>query len=325
MFRAALALIVMVGAAAGLPLQRQTQAHPSTTQQQSDRNERAAAPAPIIVQVLPAKKTQHEAAEEKAERQDQSDANWWLVRLTAVLACIGVLQTVVFGWQARRLKQTIDKMDEIATGQTGDMQASIGQATRAAAAMEGVANAMADVAAFMATNVEQLKITVATNKQIADRQKLVSELQLRAYINAVIGAGIFQDRTKNLKFEGRVLLVNEGPTPAHKAKHICDVGIFPVPLANGFEFPKMGTAAAGENMIGPRQNRSLSAVLDYFVADDAVEAIKSGNGQGLYVWGNITYEDAFGQERKTDFCHLLTWLPNGNVWGYYTPNRNNAT
>ena len=205
----------------------------------------------------------------------------------------------------------------------GDEQAakltqSILQAARSATAMEGVAAAMEQ-------NVESVKESVQTSKNIADRQKSVSEMQLRAYINAVIGNGIYQERKKGLKFEGRVLLVNEGPTPAHKVTHIVDVGIFPIPLPKKFEFPNMGTEPAGENMIGPRQNRSLSAILSHFVADDAVEDIKIGKCQGLYVWGKVNYEDAFGQTHQTDFCHLLTWLPDGNVWGYYIPNRNTAT
>jgi len=44
----------------------------------------------------------------------------------------------------------------------------------------------------------------------------------------------------------------------------------------------------------------------------------------MYVWGFITYEDVFGESHTTKFCHRLTWLPAGNVYGYYIPGRNDA-
>ena len=77
-----------------------------------------------------------------------------MVGLTAVIAAIGIVQAAVFGIQARRLRQTIEKMDKIAADQTRDVRDSIAQATRAAAAMEGIANSMAK-------NVESVNETVS--------------------------------------------------------------------------------------------------------------------------------------------------------------------
>ncbi|HEX4160153.1 MAG TPA: hypothetical protein VHY79_16940 [Rhizomicrobium sp.] len=304
---------------AGAPLHGQPQAEPNAATQEAGSDASAGTPPPVIVKVFPTFKAQQETTDEKAERASESNANWWMVRLTGVLALIGLLQTFVFGWQARRLKQTIDKMDEIAGGQTGDMQASIGQATRAA-------NAMADVATAMGENVASVKESVATSKEIAGRQKQMGELQLRAYISAVIGGGLCQDRANGIKFQGNITIVNDGQTPAHKVIHHINAGIFPVPLPEGFEFPILGVVASGENMIGPRQHRTLSGVLDSFVPDDEVEPVKQPTpGRGLYVWGKVNYTDVFENLRETTFCLLVTWLPNGTVWGYYTPNRNNAT
>ena len=42
------------------------------------------------------------------ERKDKSESDWWLVKLTGILALIGVIQIVVFGLQARRLRQTVN-------------------------------------------------------------------------------------------------------------------------------------------------------------------------------------------------------------------------
>jgi hypothetical protein len=92
-----------------------------------------------IAGIQPAPKTQQEPPDEKAKELDQSFANWWMVRLTAVIATIGFIQIFVFGLQARRLRETIEKMGEIAEGQTVDMKASVAEAVRTATAMEGVA------------------------------------------------------------------------------------------------------------------------------------------------------------------------------------------
>jgi len=80
---------------------------------------------PIVVKVLPSAKTQDEPAGNKAETLDRPSADWWMVRLTAAIAVIGLIQTIVFGIQAYMLRQTISKMDEIAQSQTQDVQASI--------------------------------------------------------------------------------------------------------------------------------------------------------------------------------------------------------
>jgi len=194
------------------------------------------------------------------------------------------------------------------------IKTSAAQSTRAAGAMEGVATAVG--------------ISAETGKEIAARQKLVSEMQLRAYLSMIIGGGTFQDRPNNLKFSGQPLLVNNGQTPAFKIRYVKKAAILPAPLPDDFAWPSPDTESPGEDMIGPHQNRVLTAVVDGFVADNDVADIKVGRGQGLYVWGTVTYEDAFGAPHQTDFCHLLLWLPDckdGKIWGIYIPNRNNTT
>ncbi|MDB0544568.1 hypothetical protein LBW62_25345, partial [Ralstonia solanacearum] len=68
---------------------------------------------------------------------------------------------------------------------------------------------------------------------------------------------------------------------------------------------------------GPGQSRILSAIVEDFVPDDEVDAIKSGSARALYVWGRVTYEDAFGESRYTNYCQALTWQPNNAVIGYF--------
>jgi hypothetical protein len=47
------------------------------------------------------------------DSEDKSNADWWLVKLTAVLGAIGFLQLLVFGYQAWQLKRTVDATREI--------------------------------------------------------------------------------------------------------------------------------------------------------------------------------------------------------------------
>jgi hypothetical protein len=64
----------------------------------------------------------------------------------------------------------------IASQHASHMENSVAEAARAADAMERVATAMA-------ANVEIIKGVALTNQDIADRQKLVTELQSRAFIS----------------------------------------------------------------------------------------------------------------------------------------------
>jgi MFS superfamily sulfate permease-like transporter len=163
---------------AGRPAPRRNpsqQQQSRSAQQPSEVDQRGTENSPIVVKVLPAPKTPEEAAQERAARNDLSAANWWMVRLTGLIFFIGALQTLVFWIQATRLKKTIEKMDEIATGQTKDMRDSINAAARAADAMEGVAESLAQ-------NVRDVQESVAISREIADRQKLITELGARAYL-----------------------------------------------------------------------------------------------------------------------------------------------
>ncbi|MGB8477830.1 MAG: hypothetical protein WCE63_03180 [Acidobacteriaceae bacterium] len=70
----------------------------------------------------------------------------------------------------------------------------------------------------------------------------------------------------------------------------------------------------------------MSGVVDRFFHDDEVEGIKAASkGRSLYVWGIVTYKDVFGDAYYTRFCQQLYWRPDGKIYGYYTPGRNNAT
>lgn len=181
---------------------------PNNPQRNPSASVRGTQESPVYVNVLPSNKTQEESANEKRKDKDQSDANWWMVRLTGIAAAIALIQAIVFGVQARRLKQTIQKMDEIARAQTNDVRASIAEATKAAREMGRIADAMNQ-------SVESVRISVGISREIADRQKLITELQSRAYITILFEGMIAQNPDTGVRFEPVLRIHNQGNTPAY--------------------------------------------------------------------------------------------------------------
>jgi hypothetical protein len=151
------------------------------------------------------------------------------------LVIVGLLQVGVYRRQARLMRESID-------GQTRDMGLYIAEASRAAAAMEGVS-------VSMAANVEKLTITVATNKEIAARQKLFGEKQMRAYVfldggsvlnvadpspNFVQPQGMPPSEAR-LQWRDRgpmaaLRIKNSGHTPAHNVIHNAQMVLREFPL-----------------------------------------------------------------------------------------------
>lgn len=272
-----------------------------STKKDSGNDLRGTDNSPITVKVLPTQKTQQEDSQEKQDRQDQSAADWWMVRLTAFIGLIGLVQTIVFGLQARRLRQTITKMEEIAKGQTQDMKASIGEATRAATAMEGIAISMS-------SNVQSARESVEVSREIADRQKIVTELSGRAYLSATFNTAFYQDA--NHVFEASALLMNRGSTPAYDVTFRAAADILPFPIPDDFEFPlPEETAGVSVSLIAPGLAKIMTRPLLRRVPDNEVAAIKQGGPPKCFaMWGIVNYQDAFSESRHLKFAFKVRWI-----------------
>lgn len=271
---------------------------------------------PLVVKTITPQKTEQEAAEDKTERDNKSAADWWMVRLTGLIAIIGVGQGIVFYIQARRLRQTIIKMDEIASTQTTDMGKSIEQATKASVAMQSIADSMAN-------NVETIKGVASVNREIADRQAKLWPLQMRAYISVLIGQAVYQDSKIGLRFEGKPLLTNTGNTPAHNVRYSIKSDILPIPLAHTMDYSLPPPSGKG-NLVAPHSNGIMGAVVDRTIFDNEISDIKQGKGKALVVWGKIEYEDVFGESHYTNFCQVLMWRPDNAIHGYHLPQYSDA-
>lgn len=268
---------------------------------------------PLFVKVEPTQKSPAEAAQEAKDRADKlvsdqqnADINRQLVRVGILQLVVFVLQLLVFGFQAYKLQQTVKASAE----QSSDMKASIRESARAADAMERVAMNSMRAAQHASESVIALKERTAQ--------------QMRAYLSIDVGSAIYQEQSKNLRFEGKALLRNAGFTPAYRVSYICRAGILPMPLPENFDLPPLDQPARGGGMIGPGQTRILSAMVDEFVPDDEVDAIKVGRGRALYIWGRVTYEDAFREPRYMNFCQALIWQSNNAVMGYFIDRHDEA-
>jgi hypothetical protein len=284
---------------------------PSNTQQTAPADQRGTEQSPAIVKILPTPKTPEEAAQDSKERKEKADGDWALVKLTGALAIVGALQLLVFGYQAWKLRETV----QAAAQQSKDMENSIAEAARAAAAMESMA-------AGIAISAQAAQESVAT---IRER----TAIQMRAYLTVLINQGVYQEREKGLKFEVKPILINTGQTPAHKVTYRATAAVLPFPLPDSFILDPPEHTLRSALVLGPQQNIVMNALVDMVFDDEVAETIKLGRDMRAYIWGTATYSDAFGEPHETNFCHSIYWimLEDGKfiINGNYAARHNDAT
>ena len=269
--------------------------------------------------------SQNSPTSQSENHQPQSESFWvrtlgdpiafytfGLFLFTAILAA----STIGLLLQTRKLALGAEQ-------QGRDMSNSIAEAARSAGAMETVAG-------HLQTNAEKIVESVEISKGISEKQKLYSEMQMRAYVSVDIGSASPQNTATGFRFEARPMLINNGMTPARNFCYIVKAGIFPVPLRDDFVTTLEIPPDTAKGLIPPRGTRFMYAVVDYLVPESEVQGIMDGIGQAFYVWGTFSYYDVFGVHRKNEFCHRLTFIPNrdGNgftVNGLFEGNRNNET
>ncbi len=274
----------------------------SASSQSANSDQRGTEQSPLVIKLLATEKTKQESEVDARDRQEKASSDWWIVRLTGILALVAFLQLLVFGYQAKKLRETV----ESAKDQSSAMDRHISEAARSANAMEGVAKSLESTAKVSSETLQGFR------------------KQMRAYLTVVVGGGIPQNRESNLKFDARPLLVNAGPTPARNVRHRTKAAILPIPLPEDFDDTIGVEREEGGNMMGAHQNAQIMGVVEDYVPDDQIADIKIAKGVGVYAWGIVTYEDVFGESHTTKFCQQLMYLPEDKVFGYYIAGRNDA-
>lgn len=199
--------------------------------------------------------------------------------ITAVFTVVLALSTVLLWKETKDLRNFAEQQSE-------DMKASIGEAARSADAMRDVAKSLAVEAEGVHAN-------------------------LRAYPTVGLVGVLAQNKDTNYRYEVRLTLQNVGNTPAYKVASNMFADVLPMPLPADFEIPVFNPAISGETTLGPHQTMVLSAIAPRVYLDDEVNEIEHGTKKLLYVFGTITYEDAFGASRYAKICQVVLWLANG--------------
>jgi hypothetical protein len=247
----------------------------------------------------------------------EKESEFWSAKLTDWLLAAFTLALVVF---TRRLYLATAGLftetaglREAAGQQVRDMQQSISEAARSAAAMERVAEHIETSARAAVDSVVSIKERTA--------------MQMRAYLAVVVFQAIYQERDKQLRFEVKPLIVNTGHTPAHNVRYHAKADILPLQLPDDFDFSLTALPWVGGSVIGAQHNAIMSAVVDRYVDDNEIASIKRGTGTALRIWGQVLYQDVFGEEHFTNFHQILNWIgppENELVFGMYPPRNNDA-
>jgi hypothetical protein len=212
-----------------------------------------------------------------------------MVVLTGALVGVGTLQLlvfagqiIVFGLQARRLRETIEKMDEIAKGGKADTQALL-------TATKDLAEASADHAGHTRASVDAYRS--------AERAWLGAIIvDYQPYVGMVKNENV----TNGLRFQIR--FVNGGRTPATGVICYRDYKILP---STEQAIPTFGKIP--EDASSNVNSVVIPNVLVYsgpvFLNNAEAEAIRSGKSK-LILWGLIEYYDTLfpGVMRETECC-----------------------
>ena len=169
----------------------------------------------------------------------------------------------------------------------------------------------------MTINVELLRSTVATNRAIADRQRLASELQLRAHVFVDLGnitnvanplptflnvpnpnpAAINFPNTGPMAY---LQIKNFGNTPAYDVMHWAAIHYDRFPLTAPLPRRQRTRGTFTRNTLGPGSPNTKNVNLAMPLTAQQIADLRAGIA-AIYVYGIIAYRDAFGKRRRTRY------------------------
>lgn len=232
---------------------------------ESQADQRGTLKQPLAVDIVRAEKSKEEALQEQADRAAKSANDQWGVGLGVAQLSVFMLQLVVFGLQASRLRQTVEEMRDA----------------------KGITKNAADAA---------IRAAVATEKTV-EAMEQTAERQLRAYC-LVCAARLDNAEIGKIPCI-QITIKNFGSTPARNVSQWSNVGfdtfpptLSPPPGVEAKEIPAFVVGPGGVFYATPKFNQ--------VVTRDGIEKLKNGT-HAIYVIGSIQYEDAFGKTRTTKY------------------------
>jgi hypothetical protein len=265
----------------------------STKSAEPDR--RGTAQQPLVVS-KPAAELVREAADQHAHANNE---------IAITIATIVLAFFTVALWVANA--RLIGATKKAAAKQAEDTQLAIREQTRAADAMQEVAE--------------------ATKNNAAVVQKIM-QTQMRAYVSVRIGTATYQDARNN--FASTPVITNTGLSPAKKVTTWIKAAVLDTSLPPDYKFPGPDHLEMSENdaTLSPRQDFTISGIVKDRFDEEEVKAIMMGIPKRLFVWGGVTYEDVFGHSWETLFCHNFNFYKVGEevkVGSWYFRGHNSTT
>jgi hypothetical protein len=144
---------------------------------------------------------------------------------------------------------------------------------------------------------------------LALTSRKTAQRQLRAYVAA---------RAENVSAFGpdvpvgiRFRMTNHGQTPAYDVSHTAAIPILPHPLPPDFQFLAPPVSIASRFVLHPRASFDAGVVAPRPFTDVEIVQATTNNGFRIYLYGTVTYRDAFNKHRETTFC--LSVVPSQNL------------
>jgi hypothetical protein len=237
-----------------------TQEHPSSDQRGTPQH-------PLSVEVLPPIKI--DIVPQKTEENQLKKAlnDWGIPIFTGISTLIFLAQLMVFGRQARRLKETVDAMKEIDQRQSAGVAKSIAEAARSADEMARAAKAM------------------EASAKAAETTSTAAIMAQRARIEVVPGSA--RDAPpdeyrlgtipKPPQYRFYTVMHNVGQLPAINLTNIIGFAIINGELPDDYAFPnddapplaRTGVFGKTQPLLGPH------VPTDRYVTDDEIEKMRA--------------------------------------------------
>jgi hypothetical protein len=156
--------------------------------------------------------------------------------------------------------------------------------------------------------------------QIRDGRKS-SERQLRAYVGVEVSKEDKQSFNPGGNTTVILMIANRGATPAYKLKIASMIEIHDVPLIASLDAMPDGSHSI---TLGPSSTTKTLAIFERALNDGEQDAI-IGERKAIYIWGRVTYTDAFGNDRFTNWRMEWAFQPGGGTHGIVScPEGNDA-
>ncbi|MXO89519.1 hypothetical protein [Pontixanthobacter aquaemixtae] len=247
---------------------------------------------------------------EVAPRTEESmDAAWWGVGAdwaSTILSFFSVLLVIYALRQTNKSLRLAQKDRAAATRRSISQSAETTEALKYGSQS---AEAMTRVAESMENNATHIKESVEASKRVADQQMVIGRMQMRPILSVLIGRATYQDSRHN--FSVCPIIRNTGNSAAKNVRFRIVASILPALLPQDFKFWLPESGRGGSNTIGPGQTGDMYASIDDRVHDDAIPKIKAGIENALYVWGYLSYQDAFKKTYRTTFAQQIFWRQTG--------------